>query len=499
MNHLYKKTGWLGMVLLMAGACKKFVTVSQPQNTITTEALFANEVQAASSLAGLYSQMMLPSANVWSDGGTAVYTGLSSDELVSRFGVQNPLTYAFESSQLTSTNTQTSTLFWGPLYKDVYVANAILEGAGAASAVQLSDSARHQLIGEAKFIRAFCYFYLTNLFGDVPLVLSTDFNKTNLLGRTSQTAVYTQVLSDLKDAEGLLGPDYSVSGGERIRPNKWAVIALEARVSLYQKDWKDADGQASALIDNTLFSLVSDLNTVFAKNSTESIWQMIPNVVNLPFSPDDVVGFLPQLDWSAFPSSQTAIYLMIPSLYSQVSLIFTPSYYLSPSMGKAFEPNDQRRDAWTGFTPTPSTAPWTGDTLWWPKKYTKGLQNVAPAQYYTVLRLAEQYLIRAEARVWEGNTIGALADLNAIRARAGLSPSTASTNDDLLAAIAQERRVEFFAEWGHRYLDLKRTGKAAAVLGAIPAKMPWHDYQLLYPIPQTELATDPNLSQNQGY
>ncbi|MHA4812596.1 RagB/SusD family nutrient uptake outer membrane protein [Flavitalea flava] len=498
MNHLYKKTGWLGMVLLIAGGCKKFVTVSQPQNTITTEALFANEVQAASSLAGLYSQMMLSSANSWSDGGTAVYTGLSSDELVSRSGVLNPFTYAFESSQVTSTITQTSTIFWAPLYKDVYVANAIIEGAGAASAVQLSDSARHQLIGEAKFVRALCYFYLTNLFGDVPLVLFTDFNKTNLLGRTSPAAVYTQILSDLKDAESLLGPSYSVSGGERIRPNKWAVIALEARVSLYQKDWKDADDQASSLIGNTLFSLVSDLNTVFSKNSTESIWQMIPNVVELPFSPNDILNFLPQLSWSSIPPSQTAIFL-IPSLYNQYGLIFTPTYYLSPSMGKAFEPNDQRKIAWTGFTPTPSEAPWTGDTLWWPNKYTKGSQNFAPAQYYTVFRLAEQYLIRAEARVWEGNTTGALADLNVIRARAGLPPSTASSNDELLAAIAQERRVEFFAEWGHRYLDLKRTGKAAAVLGAIPAKIPWHDYQLLYPIPQTELATDPNLSQNQGY
>jgi starch-binding outer membrane protein, SusD/RagB family len=120
-----------------------------------------------------------------------------------------------------------------------------------------------------------------------------------------------------------------------------------------------------------------------------------------------------------------------------------------------------------------------------------------------VMRLAEVYLIRAEASLLlsEGNKGAALNDLNALRARAGLDdlPNTLSAAQ-VTDAIANERRFELFAEWGHRWLDLKRTGKAKAVLSQIPTKQPWAgDYQLLYPIPATEIINNKNIIQNTGY
>jgi hypothetical protein len=124
-------------------------------------------------------------------------------------------------------------------------------------------------------------------------------------------------------------------------------------------------------------------------------------------------------------------------------------------------------------------------------------------EYYMVLRLAEQYLIRAEAEAngAGGGTAAAIADLNVIRGRAGLpalSPSL--TPAQVITAVAHERQTELFAEWGHRWLDLKRTGQAGAVLSVIPLKQPWLGaYQLLYPIPFTETQDDPNLVQNPGY
>jgi len=119
----------------------------------------------------------------------------------------------------------------------------------------------------------------------------------------------------------------------------------------------------------------------------------------------------------------------------------------------------------------------------------------------TVLRLAEQYLIRAEARAQQNKLDLAIADVDVIRARAGL-PLIANTNPSisktaLLDAIMQERRVELFTEWGHRWFDLKRTGKALAVLSAIKPGFTSDD--LLYPIPESELNKNPFLEQNPGY
>ncbi len=115
-----------------------------------------------------------------------------------------------------------------------------------------------------------------------------------------------------------------------------------------------------------------------------------------------------------------------------------------------------------------------------------------------MLRLAEQFLIRAEARAKTHNIMGAITDVNAIRRRAGLRELPATLGEtDLIAAIAQERRIELFAEWGHRWMDLKRTDKIDDVLK--PIKPQWRNTQKFYPIPLLELTTNPNLTQNPGY
>lgn len=112
--------------------------------------------------------------------------------------------------------------------------------------------------------------------------------------------------------------------------------------------------------------------------------------------------------------------------------------------------------------------------------------------------MEEQYLIRAEARAYQVNISGAQEDLNIIRNRAGLSDTSATTQQDLLSAILQERRLELFTEIGHRWFDLKRTGQAGTVLA--PLKPAWQERNLLLPIPETELILNPNLQpQNPGY
>ena len=125
-----------------------------------------------------------------------------------------------------------------------------------------------------------------------------------------------------------------------------------------------------------------------------------------------------------------------------------------------------------------------------------------------VLRLAEQYLIRAEAEANLGDMVDATKDLNAVRARAGLGPSPTLTASSSLqqadSAILHERQVELFTEWGHRWFDLIRTGTVNTVLGS-PGNVcqakggVWSSTSELFPIPESQILDDPNLGQNPGY
>ena len=487
-------------LILLAAAitgCKKFVEVAPPNNSITTAETFATDAQAAAAIAGIYSQMMSNSgAKTWSNGTLTLDAGLSSDEISSFQGALTTGVTPFENSTLTAVDGLADAAAWTPIYKIVYDVNAIIDGTNASTT--LTDSARKEIVGESKFIRGFCYFYLTNLYGDVPLALSSDFNKTALLPRAAQSDVYKQIIRDLTDASDSLPDNYSISNGERIYPRRSAAIAMLARVYLYTQDWKDADAQASAVIGNNQFSLPSDLTTVFLKNSSESIWQLQPNTTVDPHGPYDYTNFVPFGRWSQFETPGDSAYFD-PSLFTIILPVIMPAYYLNTTINKSFEPGDQRKIAWTDFTPFPHYAPYIGDTLIYPVKYINVKAGQVPTQYYMVLRLAEQYLIRAEAKAEEGDLDGAAADLNTIRARAGLPPTTATSQADMLTAILKERRIELLAEWGHRFLDLKRTGLASSVIGALKVKQPWHGYQLLYPIPSTDIKVDPNLIQNPGY
>ncbi len=273
----------------------------------------------------------------------------------------------------------------------------------------------------------------------------------------------------MKDAENLLPDDYLITVHERIRPNKWAAKALLARVYLYTGNNSEAEARATEVINNNaLFSILDDLNAVFLKNSQESIWQL--QVLNVyPFATGDGNRFVP------YDANNS------------------PQFYLAAELVNAFDSADKRKELWT------QNYDFSGTVYFYPFKYK--VKESTPdnvTEYYTVLRFAEQYLIRAEARTALNNLPGAIEDLNVLRRRAGLTDlPTSLTQEQTFAAVMQERRVELFAEWGHRWLDLKRTGQADAVLSAV--KSQWQSTAKLYPIPLSELKVNHNLVQNPGY
>jgi hypothetical protein len=250
-------------------------------------------------------------------------------------------------------------------------------------------------------------------------------------------------------------------------PTSLAAKALLARVYLHLKDWLRADEFSSEIINSGQFVLQNNLNEVFKVKSEEIIFQLAP-VQSGMNSPD---GFL----FVVFSGGR-------------------PSYTLSTGLWDAFEPGDLRKDSWI------KSGTFGGQNYRYPYKYKTYLSaaGTAAGEYNVVLRFAEQYLIRAEARAWQNKIEDAVTDINAIRLRAGLHELEKNiSKEECLQAIEQERRTEFFAEWGHRWINLKRTGNANAVLSKV--KSNWQYYDTLYPIPFAELETAPNLEQNPGY
>lgn len=453
------------VIVCLQFACKKYLEVDPPKSSLVQATVFDNNDQATATVTGIYATM---AASGYASGGTSSITdlsGTSSDDMIG----YSIYTAAFYKNQITYDNFKLISLYAGP-YTTIYTANAILEGLATANGV--TPPVKAQLQGEALFSRSFAYFHLVNLFGPIPLQLSTDYRITDTTSRAPVAEIYKQIISDLKTAESLIPEAYPTTG--RGRPNKSTVQALLARVYLYQKDWVNAENYASLVIAKTSTYSLVDLNSVFLANSQEAIWQLIP--------PPNT-------------NTQDGAMFILQATPSEVSL--TSNLAVS-----AFEQGDKRQTAWIqSYTNN------TG-TYYYPYKY-KVKSSATVTEYSMVMRLAEQYLIRAEARINQtGKTDQGIADLNVIRARARQAatigvpnplpplPSGMSQSNALLA-VEQERRVELFSEWGHRWFDLKRTGRATAVLS--PLKQQWQSTDELYPIPQNEITRNPNITQNQGY
>jgi len=474
---------FLGFAFVQAG-CKKLVAVDSPTNYITSQNVYTNDATASAVLIGIYSGLGANSPlQAFSINSISLVSGLSADELTLYGGAANANAVLAQfylnnlSAGLSTSSTQT---IWSNFYSDLYVVNLALERLAVSGS--LTPSVKQQLTGEAKFLRAFFYFYLVNLYGDVPLTTTSDYRVDAVLFRTPQAQVYQQIIADLKDAQDLLtdgyvGADARSSTTERLRPNKWAAAALLARTYLYRQQWDSAELEATKVLGNTsLYTLCPSLNNVYLKNSPEAIWQVQP--VNPGWNTEDGRVFI-------LPSTG-------PTGNSSVTGY---PVYLGSRLLNSFETSDLRREDWV------SSVTVNGSSYYYPYKYKNASLNAPVTEYLMMLRLGEQYLIRAEARARQNNIGGALSDLDTIRKRSGLPDFSGNDQTSLIAAILHERQVELFTEWGNRWLDLKRTGNVDAVMNSVaPLKgTTWNINWQWYPIPSYEIVQDPNLVQNPSY
>lgn len=465
------------LILISVSGCRKYLEVPPPVNSISTASVFQSDITAAGALNNVYDQ--LNGNAIFDGGGVGFTTGMYGDELKNQLFIVDLYQGLYGDAVNSSTSFVTS--LWSTFYSRLYAVNLAIEGLTPANNLNY----RSQWLGEAYFLRGLLYFYLTNLYGDAPLVLSSDYLSNNGLARSPQADVYRQIVSDLKQAQSLLGDKYHDDAGAltagRGRPNKAAATALLARVYLYTQDWKNAEAQADGLIADVADYQLVALSNVFGVNSTEVIWGLIPLAGSTAFLVRD------------------AKYFYLPPGTAPETIYVSSS--LADSLVSAFEPNDARYSTWVGKDTVPASGNTPATVYFFDSKYKAMDTYTAPREILSMLRLAEQYLIRAEARAQQNNLGGALADLNAVRARAGLGASAAVSQADVLAAILRERRVELFMECGHRWFDLRRTGNLDAVMNVVaPLKGgSWASYKAWWPIPLSDIQNSPHLIQTPGF
>ena len=457
---------------LLPAACNKLVDVSgNAAGQLVTAQVFSDSANATAGVLGLYTSSAL--TQQYPD----IYTGMGGDELLPL--VVTPLNQSFYPDSLSagSPNNYGTIIeqIWQAYYGNtaIYLANAAMEQLSVDSGI--SNTLRNQLIGECKVVRALYYFYLVGLFSDVPYVTSTSTKVNSRLPRTPTATIYSQLEQDLISAAALLLPAYPSEG--RLRPNRYTADALLARLHLYRGQWQQAQAICDTILNSGLYALEPNLDNVFLDKSQEAIWQLGSSVSYSPQAPPGYSPFLP-----SFPGTQ-------------------PLYSLAPWILNAFDSADQRRQHWVDSAVVP-TANGT-ITYYYAYKY-KNNDFSNPnntTEDLMVFRLAEIYLIRAEARARQGDLAAAIQDINLIRNRAGLAPLPVPPSlEAAMGTILHERQTELFCEWGHRWLDHKRTDSINAVLTREkPQYWAADGHDALYPIPATEISANPALTQNPGY
>lgn len=440
-------------------ACSDFIEVDPPKNVLISKTVFSDPATVESALANLYLNMR-EQGLVSGSFGLTTAMGIYSDEL-DYYGSIADYVQLHQHSVLARNSVVTE--WWRQAYNLIYGANDII--IGVENSDKISSKEKKRFKGQALFIRAYVHSLLVSLFGDVPYITTINYLENNKVARTHQAEVYEKIILDLNDAMNLLESVEPISNG-RVVPGSHAVKALLARIYLYTENWEKAASLSTELI--ATFQLEKELNKVFLKESSETIWQL-------------------KADEKYPMNTREAEQLIINYVPGQ-------TYALTDSLLASFEEGDLRFNYWVGSISNEDSS----INLFYAHKYKAGLSATASLEYSIIFRLAEQFLIRAEARAHSGNILDSKADLNVIRSRAGLPDVTVNTMSDLLNVIVQERRIELFTEQGHRWFDLKRTGRLNEVIST--HKPNWRATDSLLPIPETEIEINPNLlPQNNGY
>ena len=481
----------VGMALMLP-SCDDYLDL-KPISDLTQENAYNTRADAEAALIGAYDSFA-QEYYIWDN---ILFNDVISDNYYA--GGDNPEIYAIEDLNIVPTN---SRLFnnWSQIYNAIIKANIVLEKVPGIEDPQLdANNRRNQILGEAWFLRAYHYYQLVKMWGGVPLITapvnSTDPAETQQ-PRATEEEVYAQIIADLEFAANNLPDQFSDDAGvNKARATKGAANALLAKAHA-QKPTPDYDKvleHANAVINSPAgYTLLDDFNDLWDGNhynNAESIME-----VQFVGGPESNWG--PQL-------------LLPPSLSGDTWRKFVVP---SQDLVDAFDAEGDvvRKNASILF----ETAPWS-DEFWSvevggnvPFAYKwKSANGWASTNRQYLLRLADIILLKAEALNELNRTEDARVEIDRIRARVDLGPTSATNQAEMRLAIENERRLEL-AQEAQRWDDLRRYGRAVEVMNNL-AEIDLRtntvkDYnmteaKLLLPIPQSERNRNPLLDQNTGY
>ncbi|MBS1662831.1 MAG: RagB/SusD family nutrient uptake outer membrane protein [Bacteroidetes bacterium] len=485
--------------------CKKDFLNQTPQNTVSSGD-FKNASDAEAAIVGAYSLMANStywyySWNYLIDGDVRAdncYSGGSAPDID---GVDNFTSVATDNQPISED--------WYELYMDIGACNSVLDNVPSITDPLLTGTRKAQILGEAKFLRAYHYSHLVRNYGGVVLQLHTIVNDQHTLkARSPVDSVYFQIVSDLKDAEASLPVSYTDPASSHSRATQGAAQALLAKVYAQMDDYRSCLDYCNKVLPPLYggtgtagYQLLSNFDWLFDsqhKNSAESIFELQHTAGTITH------GYAQGL-------------MLPPSPLTQYWTKFAPP---TQDLVKAFrEAGDSIRYSSSIFwqyngpgsaNPVPSPAHYAAtDTIpyiWKIGRNFTGGWSGGSGDNLVLLRLADLVLLKAEALNALGQTAAAIPLVNAIRARVKLAPITVTSQTDVALAILKERRLELAFE-GERWYDLLRFGAAYTINlmnSQVDGKGVSLGYQvtanrLLYPIPQADRDNNPNLSQNPEY
>lgn len=472
------------ITFLMMGAlssCKKFLDL-RPEAQISSANFYLNSNDFQTALTGVYGTFrgLFSSSNM-------LYIGeLTTDNTEIQWSSPSVSEMQLDQNAVNPTNGYVDAV-WNTCLTTISRCNTILN---RIDKVDFDVTTKNRIKGETKFLRAFSYFYMVRIFGNVPITdqefTSPEQISSADLSLQSKDKVYAVIINDLNSADSLLP---STPNADKTIASKGTVKTLLGKIYLTIQNWDNAAAKLKEVIDLNQYSLAGAYKTLFTNgnnNLKESIFE-IQYVSGQNIGNNYSYLFTPAITSSAlFPNNQQTAGRIVPTL----------------NMINAYEPGDLRK----AVSVNDSVALINGSKSYsrYGLKFVdfKAINVVDGSITYTVLRYADVLLMYAEALNELNQTSGAYQYINAVRARADLPNLPALNKDDLKLAIEKERRVEFLHE-GHRWFDLVRTGRVKTVMNTFYATLGLSykvdDYELIFPIPQNEVDLNPAVKQNPGY
>jgi tetratricopeptide (TPR) repeat protein len=464
-----------------------------PLDSINTANFFQTADDAIAAINGAYQPLQWPklyNLRIWT---TDIWAGNS---VVGAGGGTDGIETQDISNFVTTTDNAAALDIWRGPAPGILRANLVLMN---VPAMNIDQNLKNRILGEAYFLRAHYYFILVRLFGDVPLITQPQTPEDNLRPpRTPKAQVYDQIVKDLKQALSLLPPASSYSGTNIGRVSKGAAAGMLAKVYITLGDYANALSYCQQ-VDNLGYQLNANYADNFnpvTKNSKESLFE-VQYYGKTSYSFWDNEN---QASWvSTFTGPRNADFVGGGYGWNQPAGEFMNQY----------ESGDKRKDITILYQGCPdfdghsykASYSTTGYNL---RKFLVAKSgspdcDTSPANW-PVLRYADVLLMEAESLCELNRLNDAIAPLNAIRQRAGLTPVAATTQADLREKIRKERRMELAFE-GSRWFDLIRYDNGQYALNFFNSigKTNFTSKFLLLPIPQKERDANPNLAQNTGY